>query len=93
MFKLYVKRKKAVMAGAAAILFASAFQPVGCNLSIDPQVLSSVVDALSQAGGPDNRQYFGPGPGPGDHGFNDAGSPGGRPPTEVDYGWHPEHGE
>ncbi|MFQ5424979.1 MAG: hypothetical protein ACE5F9_13505 [Phycisphaerae bacterium] len=84
MFKLYVKRKRAVVAAVSAVLVASAFQPVSCNLSVDPQVLSSVVDALSQAGGPGDQQYFGPPPfGPG---FNDGGFPGGRPPMGPSAG-------
>ncbi len=59
MFKLYVKRKKAVMAGAAAILFASAFQPVGCNFNVDPALLNSVLDALTQIDFPNNIQFGG----------------------------------
>ncbi len=57
--KYYSKRKKAVAAAMSAMLVASAFQPAGCNVTIDPSVLSQIVETLAGSGGSGFDPVFG----------------------------------
>ncbi len=61
MLKYYSKRKKAVAAAMSAMLVASAFQPAGCNVTIDPSVLSQIVETLAGSEGLSGGSGFGPG--------------------------------
>ena len=60
MLKYYSKRKKAVAAAMSAMLVASAFQPAGCNVTIDPSVLSQIVETLAGSEGLSGGSGFGP---------------------------------